>query len=147
MLSKHTWCLTTLVSWRTHSLRFNQLVFIWEIKEIGVSKMDLASIKDWFLSLGSQYHVNPFIFGAIYVGAIPFFTASIAWLVRNYRQNRSILLPIFSAGFWFVSAYLYLIIAGRNVPFWVYGVVVALIVLGGISTIRKVRRKIGSSSA
>lgn len=108
--------------------------------------MDLASIKDWFLSLGSQYHVNPFIFGAIYVGAIPFFTASIAWLVRNYRQNRSIFLPIFSAGFWFVSAYLYLIIAGRNVPFWVYGVVVALIVLGGISTIRKVRRKIGSSS-
>ncbi len=108
--------------------------------------MDLASIKDWFLGLGAQYHVNPLIFGLIYVGAIPFFTASIAWLVRNYRRNRSILLPLFSAGFWFVSAYLYLIIAGRNVPFWVYGLIVALIVVGALSTIRRVRKQIGSPS-
>lgn len=108
--------------------------------------MDLASIKDWFLSLGAQYHVNSLIFGLIYVGAMPFFTASIAWLVRNHRRNRSILLPLFSAGFWFVSAYLYLIIAGRNVPFWVYAVVVALIVLGALSTIRRVRKQIGSPS-
>src|SRR5258708_39303051 len=108
--------------------------------------MDLASIKDWFFSLGTQYHVNPLIFGLIYVGAIPFFTASIAWLVRNYRRKRSILLPLFSAGFWFVSAYLYLIIAGRNVPFWVYGVVVALIVVGALSTIRRVRKQIAAPS-
>jgi len=27
--------------------------------------------------------VNPFVFGAIYVGAIPFFTLSIEWLVSN----------------------------------------------------------------
>ncbi len=108
--------------------------------------MDLASIKDWFLSLGTQYHVNPLIFGLIYLGAIPFFMASIAWLVRNYRRKRSILLPLFSAGFWFVSAYLYLIIAGRNVPFWVYGVVVALIVVGALSTIRRVRKQIAAPS-
>jgi hypothetical protein len=106
--------------------------------------MDLASIKDCFLSLGTQYHVNPLIFGLIYVGAIPFFTASIAWLVRNYRRNRSILLPLFSAGFWFVSAYLYLIIAGRNVPGWVYGVVIALIVLGALATISRVRKQIAA---
>jgi len=29
--------------------------------------------KEWFLSLGGKYHVNPYIFGGIYVGAIPFF--------------------------------------------------------------------------
>jgi len=38
----------------------------------------------WFMSLGKQYGVNPIIFGVIYVGAIPFFTLSIAWLVKNY---------------------------------------------------------------
>lgn len=108
--------------------------------------MDLTSIKDWFFSLGTQYHVNPLIFGLIYVGAIPFFTASTAWLVRNYRRSRSILLPLFSAGLWFVSAYLYLIIAGRNVPFWVYGVVVTLIVLGALATIRRVRKQIAAQS-
>lgn len=108
--------------------------------------MDLAWIKDWFFTLGEQYHVNPLIFGLLYVGAIPFFMASIAWLVRSYRKRKSIVLPIFSAGFWFVSAYLYLIIAGRNVPFWVYGVVVALVIFGGISTIRKVRKQVSDPS-
>jgi len=40
--------------------------------------MDLGALKEWFLGLGQQYHVNPIIFGAIYVGAIPFFSASVA---------------------------------------------------------------------
>ena len=44
--------------------------------------------KEWFLSLGESYGVNPFIFGGIYVGAIPFFSLSIAWLIRNVRPNR-----------------------------------------------------------
>ncbi len=104
--------------------------------------MGWAAIRDWFMSLGQQYHVNPLVFGAIYIGAIPFFSASIAWLVRNYRQHKSIVLPILSAGFCFISAYLYLIIVGHNVPLWVYGAVIALIVFGAMSTIRKVRRQI-----
>lgn len=107
-----------------------------------VIDMGWTAIRDWFLGLGQQYHVNPLIFGAIYIGAIPFFTASIAWLVRRYRRHESIVLPTLSAGFCFISAYLYLIIAGHNVPLWVYAVVIALIILGAISTIRKVRRQI-----
>ena len=105
-----------------------------------------AAIRDWFLNLGQQYNVNPLIFGAIYVGAIPFFTASIAMLVRNYRTGKSIVLPTLAAGFCFISAYIYLIIVGHNVPWWVYGVVVALIIFGAISTIRKVRKKIKEPS-
>lgn len=104
--------------------------------------MGWSAVKDWFLGLGQQYHVNPIIFGAIYVGAIPFFSASVAWLVRNYRRRKSIVLPTFSAGFCFVSAYLYLIVAGRNVPLWVYGIVMALLVFGAVTTIRKIRNQI-----
>jgi len=33
----------------------------------------LETFKEWFLSLGEKYNVNPYIFGGIYVGAIPFF--------------------------------------------------------------------------
>ncbi len=108
--------------------------------------MGWAAIRDWFMGLGQQYHVNPLIFGAIYIGAIPFFTVSIAWLVRNYRQHKSIVLPTLAAGLFFISAYLYLIIAGHNVPLWVYAVVIALIIFGAISTIRKVRRRIKEPS-
>ena len=74
--------------------------------------------KDWFLGLGEQYGVNPIIFGSIYVGAIPFFT------------------------FFFISAYLYLIIAGKNVPIWVYVVIVLLVMGGAYSTVQKIKRKV-----
>lgn len=100
----------------------------------------------WFMSLGETYGVNPIIFGVIYVGAIPFFTLSIAWLVRNYRVQKSIALPVLSASFFFVSAYLYLMIAGENVPIWVYGVVVGMLVYGGWSTFGKVKREINEDT-
>ena len=47
-----------------------------------------------------------------------------------------------SSGFFFISAYLYLIIAGKNVPVWVYGFIVLLVVFGGYSTIKKVKGQI-----
>lgn len=104
--------------------------------------MSWEAIQNWFLGLGTEYGVNPFIFGAIYVGAIPFFSASIGWLIRNYRKGRSIVLSALSAMFFFISAYIYLIFAGKNVPWWVYGVVVLLILVGAYSTIKKVQRRI-----
>ncbi len=96
----------------------------------------------WFMSLGEEYGVNPIVFGLIYVGAIPFFTLSIAWLVRNYRKGISIVMPVLSTSFFFISAYLYLMIAGQNVPWWIYAVVVAMLVYGAWSTYKKVKVQI-----
>lgn len=107
--------------------------------------MNFEMIIDWFMNLGKEYGVNPIIFGTIYVGAIPFFTISIGWLVNNLRKKRSIILPGFSAGFFFISAYLYLIIAGKNVPVWVYMFIVGLIILGVWSTHKKVKRKLAET--
>ncbi len=108
--------------------------------------MNFENIVEWFLGLGQKYNVNPIIFGSIYVGAIPFFTASITWLVRNCRRQKPILLPAFLAGLFFISAYLYLIVVGKNVPIWVYVFIVALVVFGAISTIRKIRKQINEAS-
>jgi len=102
----------------------------------------LELIKEWFFGLGAKYGVNPIIFGAIYVGAIPFFTVSMAWLYRNYHMERSIVLPAISAILFFISAYLYLIIVGNNVPWWVYALIVGMISYGAYTTFRKVRKKI-----
>ena len=104
--------------------------------------MNWEAIQNWFFGLGENYGVNPLIFGAIYVGAIPFFTISIGWLIKNYRQGKSIVLPALAAMFFFVSAYIYLIFAGKNVPWWVYAAVVLLLVGGAYSTYQKVRRQI-----
>ncbi len=104
--------------------------------------MSFEAIQSWFTSLGTEYGVNPLIFGSIYIGAIPFFSASIGWLIRNYRKGRSIILPSFSAMFFFISAYIYLMFVGKNVPLWVYGVIVLLILIGAYSTFNKIRRQI-----
>ena len=99
------------------------------------------SFVEWFMGLGAEYGVNPFIFGGICIGAIPFFSLSIAWLIRNYRHGKSIVLPSMSAMFFFISAYIYLIIVGNNVPWWVYAIVVILIIYGAYSTYKKVRKQ------
>ena len=96
----------------------------------------------WFLSLSAEYGVNPYIFGGIYVGAIPFFLLSIGWLVRRARAGQSTVLPTLAAGFFFVSAYLYLAIAGRNIPVWVWAFLAVLVAYGAFATVRDTRRKI-----
>lgn len=105
------------------------------------------AVRDWFFGLGARYGVNPVVFGVIYVGAIPFFTLSLAWLMRSLRRGRPIMLPALSAGFFFISAYLYLIVAGRNVPAWVYVFLAAMVVVGAWSTVKKVRTQVAAPSA
>lgn len=105
----------------------------------------LASINDWILAQGELYNVNPYVFAAIYIGAIPFFLASIAWLVKRARAGRSTVVPTLCAGFFFVSAYLYLGIFGQDIPLWVWIFLAALVIYGAWSTIRDTRRKIAAA--
>ena len=100
------------------------------------------SFQEWFTGLGAQYGVNPLVFGLIYVGAIPFFAASLAWLVRNLRAGKPIAVPALSASFFFVSAYLYLAIVGKNIPAWVYIFAAGMLAFGVYSAIKKVRGKL-----
>ncbi|WP_412061921.1 hypothetical protein [Rubrivirga sp. IMCC45206] len=104
-------------------------------------------LREWFFGLGAAYGVDPLVFGGIYVGAIPLFFASLAWLGRNVRARKSPVLPILAAGACFVSAYVYLIIAGENVPLWVYGFVALLVAFGAWSTARSIRTTIAKAKA
>lgn len=97
--------------------------------------------------MSRQYGVNPLLFGSIYVGAIPLFSLSIAWLVRNIRRKRSIVLPGLSASFFFISSYLYLLVAGHGLPAWVYGVVILMIVAGVYFTWTKIHTRTAPSPA
>ena len=101
----------------------------------------VSRLHDWFLGLGSQYGVDPVVFGAIYVGAIPFFLLAIAWLVRRLRAGRSIVVPVLCAGFCFVSAYLYLAMVGHDIPVWVWVALGLLVAYGAVSTVRDVLKR------
>ena len=106
-----------------------------------------TALKDWFFSLGAQYGVDPIIFGSISVGAIPFFWLSVAWLVRNLRQDRSPFLPVMATALCVLSAYIYLFIAGENLPYWVYALVIGLIGYSAYSTVQTVRTKTAATAA
>lgn len=99
------------------------------------------TIKEWFLALGDKYNVNPYIFGTIYVGAIPFFFLCLAWTIKKIRQKKSFVLPLLLTGFFFISAYLYLIIVGRNIPVWVYIAIGVLVLYGVYATVKKIKTK------
>lgn len=98
--------------------------------------------KEWFLNLGGKYNVNPYIFGSIYLGAIPFFFVCLAWTVKNIKSKKSVVLPVLLTGFFFISAYLYLIIAGRNIPVWVYIFIAVFLMYGIYTTFKKIKSKV-----
>ena len=99
----------------------------------------LHLFQEWFFSLGEKYNVNPYIFGGIYLGAIPFFLLSLYRTIKNIRNKKPFVLPALLTGFFFISAYLYLIIVGNNIPVWVYFFIAILIVYGVYSTIKKIK--------
>ena len=108
--------------------------------------MNVSTLHHWFLGLGGKYGVDPVIFGVIYVGAIPFSWASVAWLVRNVRTGRSPVLPALSTAFFFLSVYFYVIPVGHNVPAWVYAAAGVFLVVGAWSTVRSIRAKLNRSA-
>lgn len=95
----------------------------------------------WLGSLGDQYGVDPVVYAVIYVAAAPLFFGSVAWLVRRLRRREPILLPAASAALFFSAPTLYVFIAGRDLPWWVYVLLVGLGVVGAISSIRSIRRR------
>jgi len=99
------------------------------------------TFKEWFLSLGEKYNVNPYVFGSIYLGAIPFFFISLYWTIRNIKNKKSFVFPVLLTGLFFISAYLYLIIVGKNIPVWVYVFIGLMVIYGIYSTINKIKDK------
>ncbi len=55
--------------------------------------------------------------------------------------KKSFVVPILLTGLCFISAYLYLIIVGENIPVWVYVFIGLMIVYGIYSTIKKIKEQ------
>lgn len=96
----------------------------------------------WLLRLGDDYGVDPVVYAVIYVGGLPLFLLSLGWLVRTLARREAILLPLLSTAFFFLAPTLYVVIAGRNLPAWVYGVLVLLAVIGAASSVRTIRARV-----
>ncbi len=105
----------------------------------------LDDIGAWLMTLGEDYGVDPVVYAVIYVAAAPLFFLSLAWLVRTLRRRGSIVLPAVSTAVFFAAPTLYVFIAGRDLPGWVYALLVGLGVVGAVTTVRSIRRRVGSA--
>ena len=103
----------------------------------------IEALIDWISqtsqTLSTRYGVNPVIFGVLYFGTMPLFALSVAWWISNWRHGASTIFPALVTGVLFIAAYLYVLVAGRNLPVWVYIFMAAMLTLGGVSTWRQLR--------
>jgi uncharacterized membrane protein len=102
------------------------------------------AIKEYYIMLGEEYSVNPIVFLVIHVLATPPFLFCVAWLIKNIKKHKSILLPILFTVFFFNAANIYLVFAGKNIPFWIYSVVALMTLISGYFTYKKIKKKIAA---
>jgi hypothetical protein len=91
------------------------------------------------------YGVDPVIFLAIYLSCAPF------WYFSMFRSLRAISIKrVNDVMLWgtvflatTVAPFIYVMLFGRNLPWWVYVIIAALVVQGGSTLIRRMRRPLG----
>jgi hypothetical protein len=88
-----------------------------------------------------HYGVNPAIFLVIYLMSMPFFYYSLFRMMRALARKRGKEVAIWSTVFLCATAapFIYVLFFGRNLPWWVYGIIALLIGQGIFSLIRKLR--------
>jgi hypothetical protein len=106
-------------------------------------KLVLDTLDNWSRQAREIYAVNPVIFVILLVVMAPLFYYSIFRLVRAVAKNRKNELPLWGAIFLGATAtpYLYVLIFGRNMPWWIYIILGLLLAQGVYSLVKKVRAK------
>jgi len=89
-----------------------------------------------------HYSVNPAIFLAIYLMSVPFFYYSLFRMMRAIAKKRGNEVLVWSTVFLctIIAPFIYVLFFGRNLPWWVYGIIALLIGQGIFSLIRKLRK-------
>jgi ABC-type Co2+ transport system permease subunit len=89
-----------------------------------------------------HYGVNPSIFLVIYLISVPFFYYSLFRMVRALAKKRGKEVLLWSTVFLCatVAPFIYVLFFGRNLPWWVYGIIALIIGQGIFSLIRKLRK-------
>jgi hypothetical protein len=88
------------------------------------------------------YGVNPVVFVIIYLVCTPFFYYSLFRTLRALTKKLAKEVLLWSAIFLCanVAPFLYVLLFGRNIPWWVYGIIAILIGQGVFSLVMKLRR-------
>jgi hypothetical protein len=99
----------------------------------------LGEIRELMRAAREIYGVDPVAFLVIYLVSIPFFYYSIFRMVRALAKGLRHEVLVWSMVFLGATAapFIYVLIFGRNLPWWVYAVIALLVGQGVYSLVRK----------
>jgi hypothetical protein len=103
----------------------------------------ISKINEFMQTARETYNVNPVIFLVIYLVCVPVFYYSLFRTLRALAKKLGNEVMLWSAIFLGATAapFVYVLIFGRNIPWWVYGIITLLIGQGVFSFVMKLRRK------
>lgn len=106
----------------------------------------IAFMLKWAEATQQRHGVNPWVFLGLLVGCAPFFYYSLYRLGRATLRKEAKALNLWSAVFLGATAlpYLYVIVFGRRIPWYIYIVIAALLVQGLWSLVGKLRKSRGN---
>lgn len=96
-------------------------------------------IAHYYYSLAENYRVDPIVFMCLHLIGTPLFIFSISWLIRNYRQKKSMVLPAIVSLVIYNVGNVYLIIWGKNIGWYIYAIIGATSMISGFFTYKKIR--------
>jgi hypothetical protein len=96
-----------------------------------------------------NYDVDPIAFIVIYLCSVPFFYYSIYRMTRALAKKKGNEIMAWSMVFLAATAapFIYVLLFGRNLPWWVYGVIALLIGQGVFGLVKRLRKKPGPPTA
>ncbi len=100
-----------------------------------------AQIQSLMQTARDTYGVDPIIFLVLYFGCVPFWYYSLFRTIRALARRSGNAILLWSAVFLAANVipFLYVMLFGRNLPWWVYGLIAVLIGMGLFSLVRKIR--------
>ncbi len=96
-------------------------------------------LHQWRSTIQATYGVNAYLYLALTTVCAPPFYYSIYRLTKALATRQRRLVPLWSSVFLGATAlpYLYVLVCGRNMPWWIYLILGALLVQGTVSLVRK----------
>jgi hypothetical protein len=94
------------------------------------------------------YHVDPVVFLVIYLASVPLFYYSLVRTIRAIARGLTKEAMRWSTVFLcaVVAPFLYVLVFGRNLPWWVYGIIAVLLGQGVRSLVMKLRGTAGGDA-
>ena len=103
----------------------------------------ISKIETIMQTARDSYSVDPVVFLVIYLASAPVFYYSLFRMIRALAKRLGKEVMLWSAIFLCsnVASFLYVLLFGRNLPWWVYGIIAVLIGQGVFSLVTRLRGK------